>query len=208
MSSTPTAGLDGDRPAEPAAEDKDRPEPQSTAGSEEDDAEPANANGIAVEGPERLSVRVGRQIARRQPDQPKGKDDPAIGAILALAEPQTSATEERYAGQQEDCHRDGNQFGVREEGGEPAPAENSEPRDRRRGPRYGDEGERGCLIKADSAPPERAAGPPHKRRTFAVRSLAWVDFILADFDGSRDVSLASFVVVFGHYSRQFPVRPI
>jgi len=127
VSSTPTAGLDGDRPAEPAAEDKDRPEPQSTAGSEEDDAEPANANGIAVEGPERLSVRVGRQIARRQPDQPKGKDDPAIGAILALAEPQTSATEERYAGQQEDCHRDGNQFGVREEGGEPAPAENSGP---------------------------------------------------------------------------------
>ena len=49
--------LDGDQPAEPTAEHKDRPESQGTPGYEEPDAEPAY--GLAVEGPERFPVRVG-----------------------------------------------------------------------------------------------------------------------------------------------------
>src|SRR5438128_819422 len=76
-------GLDGDQPAEPTAEHKDRPDPQHTAGGKESDANPAN--GIPVEGPEPLAVRIGRQIGGQQPDQPEGWNDPAVGAILALA---------------------------------------------------------------------------------------------------------------------------
>jgi hypothetical protein len=43
----------------------DRPQPQPATGSEQDDAEPAN--GIAVDDPERVAVRVGRQPSREQP---------------------------------------------------------------------------------------------------------------------------------------------
>ena len=121
----PMPGLDGDEPAEPAAEHKDRPEPQSTAGREEDDAEPAN--GFAVEGPEPFSVRIGRQIAGQQTDQREGGDDPTVRAILALAGAQIAATEERRAGQHEERNRQRDQGRVREERRQPAPAENGEP---------------------------------------------------------------------------------
>ena len=57
-------------PPEPTAERKDWPDPQRATGSEENDAKPAN--GIAVDGPELLPVRVGRQISVQQPDQRKG----------------------------------------------------------------------------------------------------------------------------------------
>ena len=61
--------LDGYQPAEPAAEHKDRPDPQRAAGSEENDAKPAN--GIPIESPELLPVCVRRQIRVEQPISPK-----------------------------------------------------------------------------------------------------------------------------------------
>jgi len=59
-------GLNGDQPAEPAPEHKDRPDPQRTSGGEENDTKPAN--GIPVEGPEPLSVGVRRQIGGEHAD--------------------------------------------------------------------------------------------------------------------------------------------
>ena len=53
------AGLDSDQAAEATAEHEDRPEPQGTAASVQDDAQPTD--GIAVEDPEFLAVGVGRQ---------------------------------------------------------------------------------------------------------------------------------------------------
>ncbi|MGI8570927.1 MAG: hypothetical protein ACR2KT_18740 [Methylocella sp.] len=63
------------------AEYKDRPDSQRATGRRESDAKPAD--GIAVEGPELLPVRIGRQKGGEQPDQRKGCDDPAVAAILA-----------------------------------------------------------------------------------------------------------------------------
>jgi hypothetical protein len=65
--------LDGNQPAKPAAEHKDRPDPQRATGREENDAKPAD--GIAIERPELLSVRPGRQKGGGQPDQREGYDD-------------------------------------------------------------------------------------------------------------------------------------
>jgi hypothetical protein len=56
------SGLDGDQSAEPAAEHKNRPDPQRAARGEEDHAKPAN--GVAVEGPEPVPVGVGGQVMR------------------------------------------------------------------------------------------------------------------------------------------------
>jgi hypothetical protein len=52
--------LDGHQSAEPAAEHKDRPDPQRTAGSEENEAKPAN--GIPIESSELLPVSICGQI--------------------------------------------------------------------------------------------------------------------------------------------------
>ena len=62
------SGLDRNQPAKPMAEHKDRPEPQRSAGREEEDTEPAN--GVAVEGPELLAVGVGRLLASSLNDVP------------------------------------------------------------------------------------------------------------------------------------------
>ena len=75
--------LDRDQPAEPPAEQKDRPDPQHAAAGEQRDTDPAN--GFAVEDPEPLPIGVGRQIRGEDADQTKGRDDPAVGPILALA---------------------------------------------------------------------------------------------------------------------------
>jgi hypothetical protein len=66
--------------AEPAAEHKDRPDPQRTTGREENDAKPAD--GIAVEGPELRPVRPGRQKAVEQSDQCEGYEDPTVATVL------------------------------------------------------------------------------------------------------------------------------
>jgi hypothetical protein len=87
------SGLDGDQPAEPTAEHEDRPDPQRATGGKKDDAEPTS--GIPVEGPEPFPVGVGRQIGGKEPDQREGCEDPAVGAILALAATEISAAEER-----------------------------------------------------------------------------------------------------------------
>jgi hypothetical protein len=73
------SGLDRDQPAEAVAEHKDRPEPQRSAGSEEEDAEPAN--GVAVEGPELLAVGVGREIAGQQLAAISGQGDPGSPSL-------------------------------------------------------------------------------------------------------------------------------
>lgn len=75
------SGLDRHQPAEPAAEHEDRPEPQRATGREESDAKPAD--GVAIEGPELLSVRPGRQKGVEQPDHPEDREDPAVAPILA-----------------------------------------------------------------------------------------------------------------------------
>jgi len=118
--------LDGDQPAEPTAEHKDRPDPQHAADSEKSDAQPAN--GVPVKGPDVLPVRVGRQIGGQQPDQPEGCEHPAVGAILALAGTEVSAGEQRCAGHQENCGCERDQGRVGEEGGKPAPAQDGEPK--------------------------------------------------------------------------------
>jgi len=78
------SGLDSHQPAEPMTEHKDWPDSQRATGREENDAKPAN--GIAVEGPELLPVRVGWQIGVQQSDQRKSDDDPAVATILAYPE--------------------------------------------------------------------------------------------------------------------------
>jgi hypothetical protein len=100
-------GLNGYQPAEPAAEHKNRPDPQCATGSEESDSMPAN--GIPVESPELLPVCVRRQIGVEQPDHPEGCDDPAVGTILAHTRAQISATENSNARQHEKGDREGNQ---------------------------------------------------------------------------------------------------
>ena len=119
------AGLDGDQPAEPPSEHKDRPEPQHPAGGEKHDAEPAD--GLPVEGPEPLSVCVSRQIGGEHPDQTEGDDDPAVGPILAHSRAQISFTEEGHGGHHEEHDREDNQSRVGEEEGKPARAEDREP---------------------------------------------------------------------------------
>ena len=76
-------GLDRDQPAETPPEHKNRPDPQQATGGEQRDTEPAN--GLPIEDPEPLPVGVGRQVGGQETDQTKGRDDPAVGPILALA---------------------------------------------------------------------------------------------------------------------------
>src|SRR3984893_5623147 len=60
------AGLDSHPPAKAMTQHKDRPDPQSAPGDEQNDAKPEDS--ISVEGPEPFPVCVGRQISRQQPD--------------------------------------------------------------------------------------------------------------------------------------------
>jgi hypothetical protein len=117
-------GLDRHQSAEPAAEHKDRPDPQRTAGSEENDAKPAN--GIAIESPELLPVYLRRQISGQQPDQPERCDHPSGGHDPRAHRAQISAAENSNARQHEKYDREGNQRRVGEEGSKPSPAEDRE----------------------------------------------------------------------------------
>jgi hypothetical protein len=76
-------GLDGDQPAEPTTQHKYWIDSQHTTNGEQNDAQPSNS--VPVEGPEILPVCVRRQIRDQQPDEREGRDDPAVGTILALA---------------------------------------------------------------------------------------------------------------------------
>ena len=121
----PMTGLDGDQPAEPSAENEDRPEPQQPAGGEENDAEPAN--GLPVDGPECLAVGVGRQIGGEQPDHRERGDDPAVAAILALAGAQIAFTEECRGGERDENDREADQRRMGEECGKSARADDRQP---------------------------------------------------------------------------------
>src|SRR5713226_2624590 len=116
--------LDGDQPAEPTTEHKDRPEPQRPTRKEQHDTKPADR--IAVDRPQLVAVRIRWQVAVQQPDQPEGDDDPAVAAILALAGAQTYVGEGRHASQREGNDRERDQRRVGEESREPAPAEDGE----------------------------------------------------------------------------------
>src|SRR5262245_22975823 len=118
-------GLDGNEPAEAAAEHEHRPDPQRTAGGEENDAKPANS--VAVESPEILAIRVGRQIGEQNSDHAESCEHPAIAFILAFAGTEISAAEKGDAHQREANDRKGNQGGVGEEGRKGASAEDREP---------------------------------------------------------------------------------
>src|SRR5215467_7355350 len=101
------SGLDGDEPAEAVAEYEHRPDPQRTPGGGENDAKPAND--VAVEGPEILSIRVGRQIGEQNSDHAEGREHPAVATVLALAGTEISAAEQRNTRQHEAHDRKGNQ---------------------------------------------------------------------------------------------------
>src|ERR1700738_1992764 len=103
---------------------KTGPEPQHTPGCEENDTKPANR--FAVDGPELLPVRVGRQVKVQQPDQSNGYDDPAVATILAHSWAQISAGEKRGARKCDECDRESDQCRVGEEGREPASAEHGQ----------------------------------------------------------------------------------
>jgi hypothetical protein len=119
-------GLNGYQPPEPTAERKDWPDPQRTAGSEENDAKPAN--GVPIESPELLPVCVRRQIGIEQSEQPEGDDASAVGTILAHAGAKISSTENGNARQHEKCDREGNQGRVGEEGSKPSQPRTARPR--------------------------------------------------------------------------------
>ena len=61
-----------------AVEYRTKLDPQRATSGEENDANPGN--GIPVEGPESLPVRIGRQVGGQKPDQPEGYDDPAVAS--------------------------------------------------------------------------------------------------------------------------------
>ena len=84
--------LDRDQPAEPRAEHEYRPDAKGAAGREKHNAQPAH--GLAIERPEPDAVRVGRQVRIDETDQAERRDDPAVGAILALARAQIACTEQ------------------------------------------------------------------------------------------------------------------
>ena len=100
---------------------KDRPEPQRTTGSEENDTEPSDR--IAVDGPEVDAVRVGRQIGVQQPKHSKSCEDPAVVTILAHTGAHISAGEKRHARQSEEYDRERGQRQGGEERRKPAPAD-------------------------------------------------------------------------------------
>jgi hypothetical protein len=75
------AGLDRNESAEPAAEDKHRPEAQHAASSEDSYAQPAD--GIGVNRPEADPICVGWQEAVQEPYHGESGNDPAVNAILA-----------------------------------------------------------------------------------------------------------------------------
>ena len=72
-------------------EHEHRPHPQCAAGGVENDADPAD--GVAVEGPEYLPIRVGRQPGVERADHREGDENPAIGPILSVAGAQIAAAE-------------------------------------------------------------------------------------------------------------------
>src|SRR5262245_36745098 len=129
--------LDGDEPAEPVAEHKDRQEPQRASGRKKKHADPADT--IAVECPERNPVRVSRQISSKQSDYRKGRNDPAIGTILANPGTQISARKDRSACQGKECYRKGGERLMKKEGSKPAFADDGKAEIC--GSTHGDEGQ-------------------------------------------------------------------
>ena len=84
-------------------------------------ATPDPADGLAVEGPEVLSVGVSRQIRREDTDQSKGDNYPAVGPIFAHTAAQIAFGEQRGTSQQKERDGQRDQRRVGEECGEPAP---------------------------------------------------------------------------------------
>ena len=116
--------LDRDQPAEPAAQDKDGPNPQGSAGGKKKDAEPADA--LAVNRPEPDPVRVGGQIGAQKADNAERRQHPAVGAVLALAGAEISRGEESRCQQREEYNRDCHQRRMGKEGREAARAKNGQ----------------------------------------------------------------------------------
>src|SRR5262249_24883618 len=96
------------------------------------------ANSVAVESPEILAIRVGRQIGEQNSDHAESCEHPAIAFILAFAGTEISAPEKGDAHQREANDRKGNQGGGGEEGSKGTPAEDREP-EIGKACRYGDE---------------------------------------------------------------------
>src|SRR5580700_8884828 len=128
-------GLDCDQPAEPAAQDEDRPEPQRAADNEQRDPKPAD--GVAFDGPEPGPVGVGRQIGVQKPDHREGGNDPAVPPVLAHPGADVTLSEGRRGQHDQERNRDRGQCRLGEERGEPAAAEDRQPEIDRRAGEFG-----------------------------------------------------------------------
>jgi hypothetical protein len=117
-------GLDGDKPAETAAEHEHRPEPQHAASGIERDANPSN--GVAVNSPELDAIGVGWQIGAQQSDQTERRQHPAVRAILALAAAQIALGEGGRGNHQDGDDRERNERRMGEERRPSAPSKDSQ----------------------------------------------------------------------------------
>ena len=99
----PMPRLDRDKSAEFFAEHENRPDAQSSAGSDKHDAEPTDA--IAVERQKADPIRIGHHKRREQREHSESDENPAIAAILALTRAQIAGGEKRRA-EKDEAHDD------------------------------------------------------------------------------------------------------
>src|SRR5471030_1892389 len=94
-------GLDGNQPAKPVAKYENGPYPQRAASDEQEHAKPAEA--VAIECPEFLTVRIGRQKRLQQSNYYQGCDHPAVIAVFTLTRAQIDAAANRQDRQHQRC---------------------------------------------------------------------------------------------------------
>src|SRR5215472_3557577 len=82
--------LNRDQAAESLAQHKDRPDPQRTTGSEEQDTKPANR--ITIDCPQLLAIGVCGEIRVEKSNYYKDGNHPAVAAGLAHAGVKISAS--------------------------------------------------------------------------------------------------------------------
>src|SRR5262249_4958584 len=116
--------LNRDQAAESLAQHKDRPDPQRTTGSEEQDTKPANR--ITIDCPQILAIGVCGAIRVEKSDDYEHGTHPAVAAGLAHAGAQVPAGEKRHTREREQHHHERYQCRVGEERPRPTPTQNRE----------------------------------------------------------------------------------
>src|SRR4030095_16915840 len=104
---------------------EDGPDSHRTARNIEKDAEPPN--GIPIENPPALSLRVGRKKRAQKSDHEERQENPAIGAILTLAGTQICLSEKRGARHQHAGDDKDGPSRMAEKRGKPTGAEDGQP---------------------------------------------------------------------------------